>query len=220
MGALIGIEIGAGSTAICVAEPDRRAGAVHFSVRHLERLPPNTSCIALADRYREIVERLGTKTDLFVQTYLDATQVGPPLVESFRELTGAWNLRVVYFNHGPQRTVAEDRTIQLGKGWLVSRLKVLFQRRRLHLLRSPEAETLRRELDAYRPNLPDDANTRYGAFRVGSQDDLLNALGLAVQEDLAPLSPEEQAAFDDAFAGAPITEVGQLLELLERAEHL
>lgn len=217
MGALIGIEIGAGSTAICVAEPDRRAGAVHFTVRHLERLPPNTSCIALADRYREIVERLGRRTDLLVQAYLDATQVGPPLVESFRELTGAWNLRVVYFNHGAQRTVAEDCTIQLGKGWLVSRLKVLLQRRRLHLLRSPEAETLGRELDAYRPDLPNDANTRYGAFRVGTQDDLLNALGLAVQEDIAPWSPEEQAAFDEAFAGAPMTEAGKLLELYKRA---
>ena len=66
-------------------------------------------------------------------------------------------------------------------------------------------------------DLPDDANTRYGAFRVGTQDDLLNALGLAVQEDIAPWSPEEQAAFDEVFAGEPLTEAGKLLELYKRA---
>jgi hypothetical protein len=217
MGALIGIEKGPSSTALCVVEPERRGNEVHFIVRHLERLPPNTSCVVLAERYSEIVERLGTRTDLFVQAYLNATQDGPPLVEAFRDLTKAWNLRPVYFNHGAQRAVGEDRTtIQLGKAWLVSRLKVLFQRGRLHMARTREADTLRRELEAYRVDLPEDANDRYGAFRVGSQDDLLTALGLAVQEDLVPWSPEDWAAMEEAFNGPPITEAGAILEMYRK----
>jgi hypothetical protein len=217
VGALIGIEKGPASTALCVVEPERRGNEVHFIVRHLERLPPNTSCVVLADRYSEIVERLGTKTDLFVQAYLNATQDGPPLVEAFKELARAWNLRPVYFNHGAQRVVGEDgTTIQLGKAWLVSRLKVLLQRRRLHLPRTPEAGTLHRELEAYRVDLPEDAGTRYGAFRVGSQDDLLTALGLAVQEDIAPYSPEELEAIEEIFSGPPMTEAGAILEMYRK----
>lgn len=217
MSALIGIEIGPSSTALCVVEPVRRGSEVHFVVRHLERLPPNTSCVALADRYREIVEGLSQRTDAFVRPYLNATQEGPPLVEAFRELAGAWDLRPVYFNHGTQRTEDEDRvTIQLGKAWLVSRLKVLFQRDRLHLLRSPEALTLRRELETYRIDLPDDAGSRYGAFRVGSQDDRLTALGLAVQEDIAPYSAEDSAAFGEALANLPLSPGAAIEEMYRK----
>lgn len=217
MAALIGIERGPASTALCVVEPERRDRSVHFNVRHLERLPPNTSCVVLAERYSEIVERLGRKTDLFVRAYLNATQEGPPLVEAFQELTRASHLRPVYFNHGAQRTEDEDRiTIQLGKAWLVSRLKVLLQRQRLHLTRSPEATTLRRELETYRIDLPEDAATRYGAFRVGSQDDLLTALGLAVQEDIAPYSAEDSAALDEAFANLPLSPAAAIEEMYRK----
>ena len=157
------------------------------------------------------------RTDAFVRPYLNATQEGPPLVEAFRELAGAWDLRPVYFNHGTQRAEDEDRvTIQLGKAWLVSRLRVLFQRDRLHLLRSPEALTLRRELETYRIDLPEDAATRYGAFRVGSQDDLLTALGLAVQEDIAPYSAEDAAALDEALANLPLSPGAAIEEMYRK----
>lgn len=213
MAALIGIEIGTTSTALCVVQPEWRDSDAHFLVRRLERLPPGTSCVALAQRYTEIVERLATKTDLFVKPYFNATQAGPPIVEAFQKLTEAWNLQTIYFNHGPYRTVGEDKSIQLGKAWLVSHLKVLLQCGRLHLVDTPEARTLRQELRDYRPNLPDDAPSRYGAFRVGSQDDLINAIGLAVQENIVPLSPEDEAAIDEAFSGEPMTECGAIMEM-------
>jgi len=59
---------------------------------------------------------------------------------------------------------------------------VLLQQGRLHLPRPPEAETLGQELADYELQVQPDANDRYGAFRVGTQDDLVTALGLAVQE--------------------------------------
>jgi hypothetical protein len=35
----------------------------------------------------------------------------------------------------------------------------------------------------YEIRVSEDANERYGAFKVGSHDDLITALGLAVQQD-------------------------------------
>jgi len=78
--------------------------------------------------------------------------------------------------------------VKLGKAWLVSRLQMLLQNGRLHLPRTAEAEALARELLDYEIRVSEDANDRYGAFRVGTHDDLVTALGLAVQLDprLAP----------------------------------
>jgi hypothetical protein len=86
----------------------------------------------------------------------------------------------VYFNHGDRRIVESDG-VRLGKGYLVSRLQLLLQCRRLHLPRTPEAETLATELLAYEIRVDENASDRYGAFRVGTHDDLVTALGLAVQ---------------------------------------
>jgi hypothetical protein len=59
---------------------------------------------------------------------------------------------------------------------------MLLQTHQLHLPRSPEAERLAEELADYEVQVAADANDRYGAFRVGSQDELVTALGLAVQK--------------------------------------
>jgi hypothetical protein len=77
--------------------------------------------------------------------------------------------------------------VQLGKAYLVSRLQTLLQSGRLHLPRTAEAETLARELLEFEIRVERDANDRYGAFRVGTHDDLVTALGLAVQRD--PVGP-------------------------------
>lgn len=42
---------------------------------------------------------------------------------------------------------------------------------------------LAEELLEYEVKVAEDANDRYGAFKVGSQDDLVTALGLALQDD-------------------------------------
>jgi len=213
---VVDAEDGPASTAICVVEPERRETEVHFLVRCLERLPPSANYIQLGRRYTEIVDGLAKRTDLSVHTYLNATHAGAPVVKAFQKLTGAWNIRPVYFNHGVQRIVDENRNIQLGKGWLVSRLKVLLPSGQIHLTHTHETEILHRDLCAYRPNVPEDAATRYGAFRVGTQDDLINALGLAVQEDIAPGREEDQKAIDEGFAQAPMTEVGAILDMYRK----
>ena len=61
------------------------------------------------------------------------------------------------------------------------RVQMLLQMHQLHLLRSTEAETLAQKLMEYEVQVAPDANDRYGAFRVGSFDELVTAVGLAVQ---------------------------------------
>ena len=43
-------------------------------------------------------------------------------------------------------------------------------------------QVLARELLDYEIRVSEDANDRYGAFKVGNDDDLVTALGLAAQE--------------------------------------
>jgi hypothetical protein len=56
---------------------------------------------------------------------------------------------------------------------------------RIKLPRTAEAEALARELQDYEIRISQDGDDRYGAFRVGSHDDLVTALGLACLVDSA-----------------------------------
>jgi hypothetical protein len=91
----------------------------------------------------------------------------------------------VYFTYGDRR-VETNRLITLGKAWLVSRLQALLQSKLLHLPRTEESEALSEELLTYEIRVSEDANDKYGAFKVGAHDDLVTALGLAVQETRVP----------------------------------
>ncbi|HVT59766.1 MAG TPA: hypothetical protein VHR45_15365 [Thermoanaerobaculia bacterium] len=88
----------------------------------------------------------------------------------------------MYFNHDDRRLEVSRNEIRLGKAWLVSRLLALLQTDRLHLPRTPEAEALVEELLDYEIGVDANANDRYGAFKVGTHDDLVTALGLAAQD--------------------------------------
>jgi hypothetical protein len=52
---------------------------------------------------------------------------------------------------------------------------------RLHLPHTSESEALAKELLDYEIRVSEDANDRYGAFRAGTYDDLVTALGSAAQ---------------------------------------
>jgi hypothetical protein len=148
-------------------------------VRFLERLPLGTPYPAVAQRLGTIVthvQMLSRPADRRVPAiWLDATGVGQPVVD----LLAAAGLpaTAVYFTYGDRLTEnRQARTVSLGKALLVSRLQVLLQSRRLHLPRTAEAETLACELIDYETHVSEQANETYGAFRVGSHDDLVSAL--------------------------------------------
>lgn len=164
----------------------RRREEPHYHARHIERLPLGTSYPRVAERIGEICHgvkiRSGSRPHLFV----DATGVGQPIIDllddAAPEATGIW---AVYFTHGDQRKEhSSELRISLGKAYLVSRLQMLLQCGRIHLPKDhPEANALVKELLDYEIRVGEDANDRYGAFRVGTHDDLVTALGLAVQKE-------------------------------------
>jgi hypothetical protein len=189
----IGIDIGQkrDPTAVAVLEaqerPDDETGlrAEHHLVRHLERLPLGTSYPAVVQRLAGIVAQVEMKMQagpadrLTPAIWLDATGVGQPVVDLLAE--AGLPTTAVYFTHGDRLAEnRQERTVSLGKALLVSRLQVLLQCRRVHLPRTAEAETLARELLDYEIHVDERANETYGAFKVGSHDDLVSALGLAV----------------------------------------
>ena len=201
----IGVDIGqrVDPTAIAVVEREERVtgrkyhpdGSVilnntderrewHHSVRYLERLPLGTSYPDVARHLAKLAAGVAERTARRPRLYLDATGVGKPVVDVLRDHKVAARLIAVYFTHGDRRIEEQGNQVTLGKAWLVSRLQALFQSERLHLPRQHrEAETMTRELLDYEIRVDRNANDTYGAFRVGSHDDLVTALGLATQLD-------------------------------------
>ena len=193
MGFVMVVDIGQkrDPTAICAVETevrqiDRRT-ETHFLVRYIGRLPLMTPYPDVARRVGEVANGVRARVGTSPLVYVDATGVGQPIVDILRE--GAPAVRsivAVYFTYGDRRT--EDRNyrspqVNLGKAYLVSRLQTLLQTDRIHLPRNPETEALAKELLDYEIRVDQNANDRYGAFRVGTHDDLVTALGLAVQTD-------------------------------------
>ncbi len=193
----MGVDIGQKRepTAICVSEIEqRRVGhrlVHHWVVRHLERLPIGTSFPEIAQRAAEISGGIESRTGNCPRMFVNATGLGQPMVDLFDEaVPGLRAVTPVFFTHGDRRIETGGGwrlEVQLGKAHLVCRLQTLLQTARLHLPRTPDAEILARELKEYEIRIESDANERYGAFTVGTQDDLVTALGLAVQQD--PVGP-------------------------------
>ncbi len=198
-------------TAIAVAEVEsRQAGAYaeeYYLIRHLERLPIGTPYPAVVTRLGDVVNNTRKRgmvaaADAAARVafdpsitayrsagvplprlalYVDATGVGQPVVDLLAHV--GVPVTAVYFTHGDRRTVSEDhKTVSLGKAWLVSRLQALLQTGRILLPSTPEARQLAKELLDYEIRVDEKANDTYGAFKVGTHDDLVTALGLAVQE--------------------------------------
>ena len=184
----VGVDIGQrrDPTAIAVVEQEERQDTeTHHIARHLERLPLGSPYPAVAERVAAVVGGVHAATSGEAPTlYVDATGVGTPIVDILRAASvgDLAQLKAVFFNHGDRRKV-ERGEVKLGKAWLVSRMQALLQSGLLHLPRTAEAEALGKELLDYEIRVTEDANDRYGAFRVGAHDDLVTAVGLATQED-------------------------------------
>jgi hypothetical protein len=212
MDLVIGIDIGqrVDPTAIAVAEVGAETPPA-FTVRFLERLALGTPYPEVAARVvavvrgavaraREPRERRAPgsssvtieRPSVALTLVTDITGVGRPVHEIIeRAITAAdlpraglgVRLEPVTFTHGDRLDRADGGGRSVGKAYLVSRLQALLQTDRVKLPRTPEAAALARELRDYEIRLSEDANDRYGAFKVGAHDDLVTALGLAVLLD-------------------------------------
>jgi len=146
-----------------------------------ERLPLGTPYPAVAERVSEVFTKVKAKAGSTPRFYVDATGVGKPVVDLLDE-KGVHGV-ACYFTHGDKRNEKSSREVTIGKAYLVSRLQALLQAGRLHLPDNPETSVLAEELHSYEIRVDENANDRYGAFRVGTHDDLVTALGLAIQVD-------------------------------------
>jgi hypothetical protein len=221
---VIGVDVGqrVDPTAIAVVEREERIegrryhpdGSVapsakerrvwHHTARYLARLPLGTPYPEVADRLAEIAAGVAAKAGVRPRLYLDATGVGQPLVDVLRLHKVKARLIPVYFTHGDRRIPEHNGPVTLGKAWLVSRMQALFQGGRLHLPPGhPEAEVMTDELLDYEIRVDKNANDTYGAFRVGSHDDLVTALGLATQEDGSTLAEAFDKASEASRAPVP-----------------
>jgi hypothetical protein len=152
----------------------------HRNVKFLKRFPPGTKITELADRMASIVENAQALDDEGLLIYLDVTGKGEPALDLFRQKVSGY-IYSVYLTFGDQRIQVKGE-ITLGKAALVSQLKILFEQGLLHLGRGPDYELLVKELLDYEVHLEPDANNRAGAFKVGSRDEMVTALGIAVHE--------------------------------------
>jgi hypothetical protein len=184
-------------TAIAVVEAQRRdrdgRSEDYYITRFLERLPLGTPYPAIAERVQTVIANISRQVatgepprfempppSARITLYVDGTGLGQPVVDLLKGAGVA--VRPCYFTHGDKRVEQRDRSISLGKAWLVSRLQALLQTARILLPRTTEAHVLAQELLDYEIHVDEKANDTYGAFRVGSHDGLVTALGLAVQE--------------------------------------
>ena len=190
--AVIGIDIGKmrDPTAIAVAEAERReVGSrieTHFNVRHLERLPLGTPYPQVVERIARITDQVRARTGERPAVFVDSTGVGQPIVDLLRGQAQSGVIVPVTFTAGDRRTETwEDGylRVSLGKAFMVSKLQALLGSGRLHLPRTREAGVLTKELLNYELRVDQDGREKAGAFRVGTHDDLVTAVGLAVQVD-------------------------------------
>ena len=196
MGALtvIGVDIGqkVDPTAICVAELEHRTIQIagkertesHYIIRFLQRLKLGTPYPKVAERVGEVCTKVHERTGRRPTVYVDATGVGQPVVDLLKGEAPSVLIWSTFFTYGDRRTeTREERRVSLGKAFLVSRLQALLQCDRLHLPQNRESKALADELLNYEIRVDENANDRYGAFKVGTHDDLVTALGLAVQAE-------------------------------------
>jgi hypothetical protein len=173
------LEVGTGER---VADPDTVLGettAVHYHVRHLERLPLGTSYPEVVKRVQALVTQPPLVGD--VALAVDATGVGLPVVDWLRTAAlGETALFPVLITAGAHEH-HERGAYHVPKGVLVARLQVLLQTERLKIAAAlPEAATLTRELLNFKVKVTLAAHETYEAWREGIHDDLVLAAALAV----------------------------------------
>jgi hypothetical protein len=148
-----------------------------LDVRYLERVPLGTSYPEIVERVCELVRspELKWKCTLLV----DATGVGAPVVDLLRRAALECWMVPVTITGGEHQAKGPDGW-RVPKRDLVTAVQVALELGELRLpAEMPLGRTLVTELMDMRVKISDSGRDTYGAFRNGSHDDLVLALGLA-----------------------------------------
>lgn len=160
-----------------------------YQVRHLERLPLGTPYPEQAERVAAVINRvkaLQREQHVWPQPepkaprlVADQTGVGRPVVDMLRalDLRGLYAVTI----HGGDGVSRTGREYRIPKRELVSVLQVLLQTDRLSVAKAlPEADTLVREMLAFKVKISDKGHDSYGNdWRENDHDDLVLAVALA-----------------------------------------
>jgi hypothetical protein len=156
-------------------KPPRKEASWHFGCRFLKRWPLGTAYTTVVAEIGELVRKPPLAKATLV---VDATGVGRPVVDMFRKAQLPVTLVPVMITSGTKES-NQDGYHHVPKMILVSTLQVLFQQRRLKILRAlPETAALVRELQNYRVKITESANEVFEG-REGEHDDLIVATALA-----------------------------------------
>jgi hypothetical protein len=165
-----------------------------FVARRIFRLPLGTPYPMVARRIADLVATLHDhrRRDIHAAggpvLALDITGLGRPVVDLVREELEVRRLEArlsgVTFTHG-QKLMGQigDREVTCGKAFLVNRLQTLFQSDRIDLPQSSESLAMREELLNFDIKVDPDGDAKFGAFKTGTHDDLVTAIGLATLAD-------------------------------------
>jgi hypothetical protein len=153
---------------------------IPLAVTHLERMALGTRYAAIIER----VQRLSSTPPLraaLSAVVIDATGVGRPVVEQFRQ-AGVPNIQAVTITAGHAATFDPvDEGWRTPKRDLVSAVAIVLEQRCLEIAeRLPEATTLVSELQQFRRRVTPTGSDQYGSWRESAHDDLVLALALAV----------------------------------------
>ncbi len=167
---------GRGSTTSSLYLPSAKSPpSYRLDCRHLERLPLNTPYPEVVDRIGRLLTTPALQGD--TQLVVDATGVGRPVVDLFRER----DLEPVPITITGGDTVSYDQGLRVPKRDLVGAVAVLLQTDRLRIAEAlPHARTLTDELLRFRVKIdPLTSHDSYGVWRDGAHDDLVLAVAVA-----------------------------------------
>lgn len=203
----IGADIGQRKdpTAIAVSESAWRWAfgrrESHFTVRYIAREPLNTPYPQIASRLHDIKTKLRARENN-VPLYVDATGVGIPVIDMMSAYFD--DPIACFFTNGDVMEQNKRGDIRVGKAWFVSRLQALLQARRLHIAANKTNETeiaaMLDELRNYEIKINERAKDTYGAFRTGTHDDLVTALGLSTMWEPPDYDLDSKAMGDVYYA--------------------
>lgn len=177
---LIGIDIGQAHdpTALALIEWDTPTPKDRvYRLRGLHRLPLGTPYTEIP---RILSARLkGEPLRGHVAVALDATGVGAPIVDHFRQHIKNVSIYALTITAGNTVT-GTGKNPHVPKRDLISTSSLIFEQRRIRIAASMrDTQPLRDELLAYRRNISDRGTDTYAAAS-GSHDDLVLALSLAL----------------------------------------
>jgi hypothetical protein len=184
----VGIDLGQkrDRTAIAVVEvphaqplDDRR-----YSVKYLKRLQQGLLYTKVAGKVKRLNEQLRADAQerglwCHVTYILDSTGVGEGVSEMIIKALPNADIRKCYLTGGINPS-EEGIQIKLPKTQMASTLVALFDDGRVRFPKSSkEIEAMVEELLNYEIHVSEEGHDQYGAFKIGSHDDLVTALGLA-----------------------------------------